>query len=407
MKRTLSAILCLFMLLSAFLALPGCVQGPEKNPPETTDGSSETLPETTEPETSEEITTEPEPVIPPRIKTEAEYTYSLTKADKMYHFYQITATYNGEEHKFQIRVPIVSVYDYEPEEAAAQMNPQIETLNQMAQSSANVRLWVYVATCLEDSELMADIIPTDDLSSNFRYFASQLDPSIWVGHLEPFDIEERNLWYLGTDHHWSTDGWYEAYTEIMTAMHEVCPDISPREGTRVVTDSLYYGSIARENGNLGCPKDTFVYYTFPLDTHTVEIQKDKNGRRLYASEVPFEENIAKYEEGKQNKQENFDHYVNFYPICKKVVFPENQTGRNLLFMGDSFSLGGQGLIASHFDTTYYCYLDGTKDIFKGQDFTAFCKENGITDVIIVEQSTRILYNYYESGPALASFYVGE
>ncbi|MBQ3791591.1 MAG: hypothetical protein II797_00650, partial [Clostridia bacterium] len=315
-----------------------------------------TVPETTEPQTTSPVTsapetTEPEPVVP-RVKTEAEYSYTLSKATSMYHFYQITARYQGENHKFQIRVPIVSAYEYEPEEASALMDPQIETLNRMAQSSANVRLWVYVATCLEDSALMADIIPSEDLSSNYPYFASRLDPTIWIGHLEPFDIAERNHWYYGTDHHWSTDGWYEAYTELLNAMHEVYPDVSPREGTRVDSGSTYYGSIARDNGALGCPKDRFFYYTFPLDAHTVEIQKDKKGNRLYASEVPFEENIPKYENGQQNTSDNFDHYVNFYPICKEVVFPGNSTGRNLLFMGDSFSLGVQELIASHFDHSY-------------------------------------------------------
>ena len=78
--------------------------------------------------------------------------------------------------------------------------------------------------------------------------------------------------------------------------------------------------------------------------------------------------------------ETFDHYVNFYPICDKVVYPGNETGRKALFIGDSFSLGLQELIASHFDETYYFYADGTVELFKGQDFADTCEEYGIMNI---------------------------
>ena len=348
-----------------------------------------------------------------RVKTEAAYAYDLVSTDKQYHFYKITSTYNGADHPFEIRVPIVEAYEFEPDEAAARMKPQIDTLNSFAKSSANVNIWLYVATVLEDDDLMKDIIPLEDLSSNFRYFASQLDPSVWVGNLDPFDIEERNAWYLATDHHWSADGWYTAYSQIIAGLQSKYPDIAFREGERVSTGSRYYGSYGKTLGALGCEPDEFVYYKFGLPAHeTVVLKvnnkgaKDPGGRRLYASDVPFEQNVSVYEAGKQNSSQNFDHYVNFYPICDTVVYPENSTGRNLLFFGDSYSLSLQELIASYFDKSYFFYTDGTRDTFKGTEFTSFCQENGITDVIIVEQSTRILYDFYDySGPCLASFYV--
>lgn len=337
---------------------------------------------------------------------EATYSYQLVGSSKQYHFYSITSTYLGEDHTFEIRVPIVPAYDYEPEEAAALMDKQINTLNQMANCEANVNIWLYIATCLEDFPMMGDIIPSDDLSSNLPYFTSQLDSKIWVGYLNPYDISERNELYFATDHHWNADGWYRAYNELLTAMGKKYDGFAPRVGERVATEAYYYGSIGRDQGANGAPLDQFVYYNFGLPTHTIEIQKDGKGKRLYASSVAFEENIPTYEQGKQKTSDQFDHYVNFYPILKTAEYPDNHTGRNMLFMGDSFSLGVQELIASHFDKSYFCYLDGTKDIFKNQDFVAYCQTYGITDVVILEQSTRILYDFYDySGPALASFIV--
>ena len=104
--------------------------------------------------------------------------------------------------------------------------------------------------------------------------------------------------------------------------------------------------------------------------------------------------------------DTYDHYVNFYPICQEVVYPDNHTGRNMLFLGDSFSLCMQELIASYFDHSYFPYTDGTLNTFTEQDFAQYCKDRQITDVVFLQQSTRIMYDFYDySGPAMASFKV--
>ena len=204
--------------------------------------------------------------------------------------------------------------------------------------------------------------------------------------------------------------------EIAAALGEKYPDVTPRDGTEHVTDAYYYGSLGRSANSYNY-KDRFVFFDYDLPEHETTVlrckmksgnpaEKDPNGRTYYGSAVPCKENYQKYFDGTFNTNETFDHYVNFFPICDKVVYPENTTGRKALFIGDSFSLGLQELIASHFDETYYFYADGTVDLWKGQDFADTCEEYGITDVIIVEQSTRILYDFYDySGPALCSFRV--
>ncbi|MCQ2424265.1 MAG: hypothetical protein MJ088_05165 [Clostridia bacterium] len=389
----------LLLVITVLCSLVACVTETPPMPPETTDTAAET-----------------EPPVPAREPVEATYTSEMISKSNQYRFYEVVATYKGEEHPFMFRVPIVPEYLSDPEGAAKMMDPQIETLNAMAASEANVNVWLYVATVIEDGELMLDINPSEYKGANFEYFTEHLSDDVWVGHLAPFDIEEHNALIYTTDHHWNAYGMYRAYHEIAAALSEKYPDLVPRDGTEHVTDAYYYGSLGRSANSYNY-KDRFVFFDYDLPEHETTVlrckmksgnpvEKDPNGRTYYGSAVPCPENYQQDFDGTFNPHAPFDHYVNFFPICDKVVYPENTTGRKALFIGDSFSLGLQELIASHFDETYYFYADGTVDLWKGQDFADTCEEYGITDVIIVEQSTRILYDFYDySGPALCSFRV--
>ena len=84
--------------------------------------------------------------------------------------------------------------------------------------------------------------------------------------------------------------------------------------------------------------------------------------------------------------------MNFYRIAETIEYPENSTGRNLLFIGDSFSTCVAEAIASHFDKTYVRYVDSTtpEDI----NYSDYINENGITDVVILEMSSRAVLNLY-------------
>jgi len=396
-KRILSGFLALFLLFSMMACQSATPQGGTG----TNGGDGTGTPDTGE------------IILPPRVTPS--YTYELLDENKQYHYYEIKASYDDTVYPFLIRVPIVEDYFSDPDAAAERMQGTIDTLNAMAASSADVNMWLYVVPGIEDSEMMLDIIPTEYKGDNLAYFEEQLSDDIWLGTIKFRDIIEYEELFFETDHHWSAEGAYYAYQQLINGMAEIYPDMAPREGELVVTEASYYGSNGRELNFSGDYKDVFKFYDFGLPEHETVIlkvnnrkKKDPKGSRLYASNVPFEENIAQYLDGSYRKSDTYDHYVNFYPICDTVTYPENQTGRNMLFIGDSFSLGLQELIASHFDNSYFFYADGTKDTFTGQDFTAFCTENGITDVVILEQAPRILYDFYDySGPALASFYVSE
>ena len=84
--------------------------------------------------------------------------------------------------------------------------------------------------------------------------------------------------------------------------------------------------------------------------------------------------------------------MEFYRIAKTIEYPENDTGRNLLLIGDSFSTCVAELLASHFDKTYVRYVDSTNP--ERINYSDYIDKKGITDVLILETSTRIVLNVY-------------
>ena len=85
--------------------------------------------------------------------------------------------------------------------------------------------------------------------------------------------------------------------------------------------------------------------------------------------------------------------MNFSPIVKEVTYPQNSTGRNLLIIGDSYALPLLEVVASHFDKTYIRYVDANKSLTDVK-YEDLIDEYGITDVLYLEMSDRIIYDYY-------------
>ena len=360
-------------------------------------------------------TAEPTSAQPTEEKFEATYDYSMFSSNDQFHFYDIKATYGGETHAFLCRVPCKNVPDYSQDSSVSViMDRTINTLNAMAET-ANV--WVYSATGLEYSDVMLDIAPAEYKGSNLDYFKSKLSDKVWFGSLDFDTIKDRVDTYYVSDHHWNAVGMDKAYRELAGALQAKYPDVAIREGEYHLTGAQYIGSIGRWTSSHGY-KDTFAFFDYKLPEHETKVlrvdndnepkRKSQQGVVLYASEVPCAENMAKYLAGEWNTNDEYDHYVNFYPICDEITYPGNSTGRNLLFIGDSFSLGLQELMASYFDTTYFLYSDGTATLYKKKDFASYCEKNGITDVIVIEESARLFYDYYDySGPNLCNLTVGE
>ena len=75
--------------------------------------------------------------------------------------------------------------------------------------------------------------------------------------------------------------------------------------------------------------------------------------------------------------------------ASRLHYPDSHTGRNLLILGDSFARCIAEPLSSHFDTTYVFYQGAGVDL--GRYYDRF----GITDVLVLMYSDRLLYTVYD------------
>jgi hypothetical protein len=90
--------------------------------------------------------------------------------------------------------------------------------------------------------------------------------------------------------------------------------------------------------------------------------------------------------GRLGRNDYTAHYENFYDTPQIITYPENNTGRRLLILGDSYVYWVSWLIGANFDRTFVHYTLWQNDL----DYNRFIRDNGITDVLLLQYSARTL-----------------
>lgn len=336
--------------------------------------------EVTDTGTAEVSKTEPETT-----SYNPEYNASYIQGDNRHRYYEITATAeDGELLDFLCRIPSEKNDNLRPV-----MQSQIAKLNALAAERDDVNWYVYPVTCMEDTKLAAEIFPAESKNELFETFISSLDDTIQTGYVKIDKIEDKVKKYFKTDHHWSVHGYLEAYHSLIAMLKNNYSDLGEIRKAKVYTfDKIkYFGSNALAISNYKI-SDVYSVADFSLPEHTLKINTDVP----YGSTKTLEENLALYLSGNYNTEKGYSHYIQFYRIPNYIEYPANNTGRNLLFIGDSYSPPLLEVIASYFDKTFVRYIDSNSppDI----NYNEYIEENGITDVIVLEMSTRLVFNYY-------------
>ena len=318
---------------------------------------------------------------------DVEYTYKVSylSEDGVHRFYRIKATgSDGSEYDFYNRVPVNN-----PKTMLNRSKQQIKKINSMYESCPDVNLYVFIPTTVEDTDLGLEIFPAESTKEIFDNFLASLNENIGVDYIKIDSLEDRVGKYFISDHHWNRYGSYEGYCSIVSMMQKNYPDFG--EAHPIVEDLDFdiplHGSIALAVNSYEI-NDKFGVINMELPKHTLRI----NDEVPYGGSRPFESLLKNYKEGKYNKDKSYNHFIEFYRIASKIVYPDNNTGRNLLLIGDSFSPCITEAIASHFDTTVVRYVDSTKP--ENINYASWCHENNITDVLILETSTRVVLNQY-------------
>ncbi|MBR4881350.1 MAG: hypothetical protein IKU19_05410, partial [Clostridia bacterium] len=136
--------------------------------------------------------------------------------------------------------------------------------------------------------------------------------------------------------------------------------------------------------------DVFAAANFSLPKHNVV----RDDAISYGGTNSIEKSFLIYNNKLQNTEKSYNHYMQFYRISKEVSYPENNTGRNLLIIGDSYSPPLLEALASHFDNTYIRYVDNNFDMptYRYEDLIS---EFSITDVLLLQLSSRVYCDYFD------------
>ncbi len=308
--------------------------------------------------------------------------------DERHRYYEIKAreSENDPEISFLVRIPAK-----DSDQLKRSMSMQINKLNDFQKRRPDVNLYVFPVTCFEDTALCDLVLPAESKRELFEEFPTRLDKRIQYDCLEINTFTEKNDMYFRTDHHWNVYGFTEGYRLMANMFKENYPDIEVRTPEIYTYDNkiTFLGSNALATGNYSIAKDVFHISDFKLPSHNLTIEKGVP----YGGTEELEARYDRYESGNYNTEESYNHYLEFFRIANKIVYPENNTGRNLLLICDSYSTPLQEALASHFDTTIVRYVD-TNSALRDVDYEDLIDQNNITDVMLFEMSDRVIYDYY-------------
>ena len=267
---------------------------------------------------------------------------------------------------------------------------QASYLKAYAEKYPDVNFYVYIGSSFQNYENFSDITGGQAQSnlSNIQAYKSIITEgmdNVWCDWLPINSVADRMNYLFKSDHHWNAYGAYAGYQSIISAVHEKTPEISePREFDILKVDGIRWIGLVGGSTNLYYDEYADDFWVFDLSwmqNYESEYSKANNYDVWKMSQDWLN---GKYPENYLTNY--FDYYGEIFRHETKVTFHDNQTGRNLLIFGDSFSKPLQLPLASHFDNTYVVSAANT-------NIGAIMKENNITDVIVVMYTPRLVYGF--------------
>ena len=260
-------------------------------------------------------------------------------------------------------------------------------LNRIAARTPGVSFYVYLFGRMQDMEF-AGALTEDEASTKpiIDDFFNTLDMSAISGAgMFSFDsVSDRMDKVYRTDHHWNAYGMYAGYRDIINMMRAKTPAIKkplPLNGVITFEGCILRGS-ATNNSAYSKYEDIFSVADVPLGPHIMYNEID----------FPVENNWEKFKNGGFKRGLPYmDQYADFYIKATRFVYPDNDTGRNLLIVGDSYCWSAAEYIASSFDNTYVYYPRTPMPDF---NYLSFIEEHGITDILFAQFSDRTMFNIY-------------
>ena len=213
---------------------------------------------------------------------------------------------------------------------------------------------------------------TGEKTASARYLLSQLDiPESNSGIFEINNYAEFSKYFYKTDHHWNHMGSYEGYRQLVSLL---CEDGHPMMyDSEITVFDGFRGSKAIRTGSR-LVKDQFCAYSFLFPEYVITA----NG--IEVSDYGMQQEFFEADNIKTIT------YGDFYGFdAGEVIFDNgNNTGENILLIGESFDNAILKLLASHFDKTFSVDLRNY-EYYMGRefDFNQYLKDNEIDKVLFI------------------------
>ena len=335
----------------------------------------------------------PEPKTTPDAKNTT-YSASLVTTDNIFRHYAITASFPDGTSK----TTYSRIVKLDRDTLHSNMLNVAGLINAMVKKDSKVNWYMSFATNIEATEIGERILPQESTRYVYEDFLTKIDPSVKVSAVKVNSFNDYYDKFYITDHHWNHHGSEEAYLGIVKMLRENYADIEPIEVEKLYefTGVRFYGSLSRSSAEYDV-SDIFGLYYRRLPSHNV-IHDDKI---KYGSDFDIDVNLSIYVDEMYETRKGYNHYTEFYRVCKEISYPENKTGRNLLLIGDSYSLPLLELVAAHFDNTYIRYEDRSWNNFPDElYYDEFIKEKNITDVLVIEEMAKcVMQGYGDAYPS--------
>ena len=220
---------------------------------------------------------------------------------------------------------------------------------------------------------MNPYFPQADKGRSFDYFLSQKPERLAVSYWRLSGLDEHKQKFFRTDHHWNIRGAWTGYEIIYDMLKTKIPELSPKlvlKEFKQIESVEFCGSYARRT-LYPCQPDILEY----ADVDLPPFRTFMNGVESPRS------NRSAYFRGEFNRNRYAEHYAEFFGYVTAMVEYdfENQSDRNLLIIGGSYTQAMQEFIAAHFDKTFVVDLREYEDFSLGK----FINDHDIDDVIVI------------------------
>lgn len=256
-----------------------------------------------------------------------------------------------------------------PNRGETQLKSNIAAVRSFAAAMPSIRITVMAVP--SSGSILSDKLPRNHL----RYYDGETLDSIAgelpsaASYVDLYGLfknsDEKDNLYFKTDHHWTSDGAYLAYTAY-------CKEkgFSPRQSSTFIKRDYngFYGTLYAKSGNWNTPADTLTLWE-PKDAVTVAIYDDSTGETKTYDSFFFPADFT-----------GQDPYNIYFDGNHSLVHIHNEKAEgNLLVIKDSYANAFVPFLAHHYGDIYMIDLR----YYHQSAVSDFLTEKGISDVLFL------------------------